>query len=355
MSKSDLKQWEHLTSGPWFSYFFQDGIDKDDYILLIPDGIDKDNFIVLAIDIYTYKVDYIYKYNINTNKWETSIKMDKHNIEPYYVSYPVLHKNNIYFTDGECLSILNVTTKTITKHPCNRKFIDWSSKLAILNDELFVIGGNIRDSISKWNAKTKQLAVISKMYTANLWKSASISDKKRNCITLFGGGIYGKPGYVDYILQFDAATNQFSKLPLRLPKGIADICTVTTNDNQCVLMFGGFYITNEYVVESDDIYIYSIKTQKVWQSSMKCPVKGQFSGSTCIGNNEKNEKDMLSVHGFMRESWTIMNVCFPINLLKIMDKYYMTEWVYLIEHRTGDEKNLYKITTLDIFNGTSFD
>eukprot|EP01084_Bolivina_argentea_P152800 266459_1 len=184
MSKSDLKQWEHLTLGPWLSDFWADAYN---YRLLIPDGIDKDNFIVLGIDRDTHKLFYIYKYNINTNKWETSIKMDKHNIEPYYVSYPVLHKNNIYFTDGECLSILNVTTKTITKHPCNRKFIDWSSKLAILNDELFVIGGNIRDSISKWNAKTKQLTEISKMYTKKTWRFASISDKKRNCITLFGG------------------------------------------------------------------------------------------------------------------------------------------------------------------------
>ncbi len=60
-------------------------------------------------------------------------------------------------------------------------------------------------------------------------------------------------------------------------------------------------------------------------------------------------KDEKTAFGFVRNTWKICDIydhCFPpFYLFKIMHSYYLNEWVYSLNERSGQH---YKMSALDI-------
>eukprot|EP01084_Bolivina_argentea_P077090 139775_1 len=180
--------------------------------------------------------------------------------------------------------------------------LESSSQSIIINDSLFIIGGSGNNSIWKWHSETKTLAKYSDMYNKTKVSGfGMVHDNKNNYLLLFGGYDWDNSDYVDYILEFNINTKQWSKMPASLPKKTGSIaCTMAIN-NKYVLLFGGEDDNNNYC---DNIFIYSIKNQTIKESKIKCPSKGIFS---CIAVND-NIKDEKITFGYIRKQWEICNI-----------------------------------------------
>eukprot|EP01084_Bolivina_argentea_P074525 135188_1 len=115
MSTNEVStKWSNLLACPITDY------------MIVPTGTDRNNYIVID-DAET--TNCIYKYNINTNKWNKISGLNDSNINNY--------THNTYISGAS-------TTKSI-----------------ILNDSLFIIGGHDNKSIFKWNVENKTLTKFS--------------------------------------------------------------------------------------------------------------------------------------------------------------------------------------------------
>eukprot|EP01084_Bolivina_argentea_P035970 66578_1 len=324
--------------------------------VIFPAGINKDNFI--ALEYYRRdrnrrdrnRIDFIRKYNIETNKW-TTMDISEHTIWNDIIlsdrsCYPVLDTKQsvIYFLNNTYLIQMELNSKKIIKHLLSgeNNHHNSSSQCIFLNNELFVIGGTWSHSISKWNKRTKKLTPVSIIYhKKRLSLFGLICDNRTNSILIFGGwdnisqshwgGVNHKK--VDCILRYDASTNQCNKLPISLPETVTHpFCLKAINDTSVIIF-------------DDDIYIYSIKRQTITKSKIKCPSANRFSGFI-VNDKIKNDKIVL---GFVRNTWNNCKIDDhffpPFYLLKIIHSYYLNEWVFLLDKKT---RKHYKMNTLDI-------
>eukprot|EP01084_Bolivina_argentea_P275357 469580_1 len=149
MATEHLAKWFNLASCPISKIF-----------IIVPSGINKDNFIVIEKDICC-----IHKYNINSNKWTTTDVSET--IGDIICDHAALdtHQNVLYFLSESNLVQMELNTNKITKSLlASQTTHDLTSECIILNNELFLIGGESSYSISKWNAKTKQFTQIGNIY-----------------------------------------------------------------------------------------------------------------------------------------------------------------------------------------------
>eukprot|EP01084_Bolivina_argentea_P275359 469584_1 len=181
---------------------------------IVPTGLNKDNFIVIEADIenaQNQRSCRIHKYNINSNKWVTTLVPTEIIGDAIFCSdFPAFDtkQNTLYFLGEQYLIQMELNNKQITKHLLSSQTNhDKSSQCIILHNELFVIGGESSDSISKWNGKTKQLTQINTIYN-NTILDVFGSAHKTNSVLLFGGYDNMNEKYVDYILEYNASTNK---------------------------------------------------------------------------------------------------------------------------------------------------
>ncbi len=327
---STIESWMDLTACPF-------------HRLTVPNGIDMNNYIAINWG----KINDIYKYNTDTDKWNkidgcnaaldvkkhlwfsAALDVKKHLLylsNKYYVTQIQLNSGNIIFKN---------TNNIETNYPSR------SSKSIILNDSLFIIGGYYNKLILKWNSESETVTKFSDMYNKmRIGIFGLINNHKNNCLLLFGGCNGNNDESVDYILEFNMNTKQWNKLEVTLPQKMSYIsCTMAIN-NKYVLLFGGWDGERCY----DDIYIYSLKHKTIRQSKMKCPSKSVFEAIT-VNNNIKDEK---LTFGYIRKEWKICNInnyFLPYYLLKLIHSYYLNEYVYLLDKRT---KKHCKISTLHI-------
>ena len=101
---------------------------------------------------------------------------------------------------------------------------------------------------------------------------------------------------------------------------------VSVQNQQFVLLIGGYHAL-EF---TNSIWIYSLKAETFKESKIKCP--GDRGGKAFVINYPKN--DELSVFGYIREQWNISGIddCLypPRYLIKIINRYYLNEWIHFI-------------------------
>eukprot|EP01084_Bolivina_argentea_P041826 77211_1 len=206
--------------------------------LIVPTGINKDNFIVLEYDTADLdRINFIYKYNIHTNKWTTTDLTDDAVLDKVLCGSNDLaldaKQNVLYFFYQRNLMQFELNSKKMTKYilpsSCNH---DLSSKCVVSNDELFVISGEQSHSISKWNKETKELISIGSIYNKiPLDLFGLICDNRSNNMLFFGG--YDNINFmsVDHILQYNTSTNQCNKLAVSLPERMSHICALKVINN----------------------------------------------------------------------------------------------------------------------------
>eukprot|EP01084_Bolivina_argentea_P278132 475028_1 len=265
---------------------FDTSIDNE---LVVPTGMNKDNFIALQIDENAERITSVHKYNIDTNKWKTIDVSDSLISCTSYTAAVVSDQNLLYFLYENYLIQMELNSKTVTQYLLSSEnYHNYNSQCVILNNELFVIGGDKCHSISKWNAETKQLTPINNIYNkTKLDVFGWTYDNNTNCVLIFGGydnNTNNNNNYVDYILQYDVTKNESNKLPISLPIAMCNVCCLNAINNNYVLIFGGYN-----GVSQNDIYIYSIKTQTITKSKIKCPTKNKFGG-IIVNDKMKDEK-----------------------------------------------------------------
>eukprot|EP01084_Bolivina_argentea_P284098 486769_1 len=158
----------------------------------IPTGIDRNNYIVINHDFRLNKINCIFKYNIDNDKW---IKMDSfnnvENISPFSAALDT--KREILFL-SHTDSMTQIPLKTnnpITNHTHDKLVADedniHDSTTIIVNNSLFVVGGNYNNSILKWDLENKTLTKFSDMYNKRTGDVLGIiNSNKHNCVLIFG-------------------------------------------------------------------------------------------------------------------------------------------------------------------------
>eukprot|EP01084_Bolivina_argentea_P059025 107739_1 len=145
------KKWIHLTSYPGTNH------------LTVPSKVDANNYIVID---HTYnEIKYIYQYDIDTNKWN---KLDGiknvSNMSAFSATLDVKKQILFTFTRNHVTQI-HLHNTHISTDTDNFVIDDpHGSKSIIVNNSLFLIGGDTNDSILKWNLGSKTMAKFSPMY-----------------------------------------------------------------------------------------------------------------------------------------------------------------------------------------------
>eukprot|EP01084_Bolivina_argentea_P009148 17106_1 len=122
--------------------------------ITIPTGADRNNYIVIH---HGLNFIHIYKYNIETDKW---IKMDFNNTGNIKTFTSALHvkKDILYLLHRNSVTQIQLNNNHINNDNHNEEihFVS-SSKSIIINDSLFIIGGQLNNSILKWNLENQTL------------------------------------------------------------------------------------------------------------------------------------------------------------------------------------------------------
>ena len=164
----------------------------------------------------------------------------------------------------------------------------------------------------------------------------------------FGGNDIKGRGRNDIYFLNDKG-KQWTKLSdVKLPAKLRNLGITVVVKGKCILLFGGEQDTEKGDhhpwVDSNEIYIFDIKLSKLRKSKMNCPLKGRPKAMTFCKENE------LAVSGYLREQWKnnkLDSYKFPPQyLVKIMEHYYVTEWIHLIYNNF--EMKHFKIRVVDI-------
>ena len=156
------------------------------------------------------------------------------------------------------------------------------------------------------------------------------------------GGYSGDKGYLNKIYEYDIKSNKWERSMQNMPEASIVDGVASVLNEQLILLFGGY----DGIECVRKIWIYSMKDEVFTQSKVRCP--GRRGGKVLTMNDAI--QDELTVFGYIRSQWSeckIHDHLFPPRyLIKIMSKYYMKQWVYLIEDKGG----LWKIDVFDIIN-----
>eukprot|EP01084_Bolivina_argentea_P307289 531102_1 len=187
-ASQSLTSWVQLTSCP------TNTID-------IPIGIDRNNYIVIDRNVESNKINCIYKYNIENDKW---IKMDSFSSEnvSHFSTATLDAKKQILFLVGHnTMTQMRFNTNQISNDNHNAEITHhYNLNSIMVNDSLFVFCGGNGNSILKWNSENKTLTTFTDMYNKMEFGAfALIYNHKNNCLLFFGGIDFRTFKSVDYI------------------------------------------------------------------------------------------------------------------------------------------------------------
>eukprot|EP01084_Bolivina_argentea_P218971 371474_1 len=196
------EKWIHLTAPPCLNF------------AILPTGVDKNNYIIIDWNWRSKKINCIYKYNTNTDKWgEISGCNNIKNIS-YFSAALNVKKQMLFLVQEDQITQIQLNSGNVNNNTFNveTNYPLSSCKSIIVNNSLFSLGGLYNNSILKWNSDNKTFTQFGVMYNKKTLESfAMIYNDKNNCL-LFGGYDYDKREYVDYILEFNMNTKQWNKL-----------------------------------------------------------------------------------------------------------------------------------------------
>eukprot|EP01084_Bolivina_argentea_P295207 508174_1 len=183
--------------------------------MTIATGTNKNNYIIIGRKFFSSSIHCIYKYNINTNKWSKICGLNNCNtqkfnaaVDPKKQTLYLFHKDSLTqiqtnLTYNNIVDNKVTYNNTITLKPLYSKSI-------VINSSIFIFSLNNR-AILEWNSSDNKLTKMSDMYNKiQLDDFGIIYDNKNKCL-LFGGYDYENDIYVDYILEFNMQTKQWTK------------------------------------------------------------------------------------------------------------------------------------------------
>eukprot|EP01084_Bolivina_argentea_P300255 517687_1 len=155
----------------------------------IPTGMNRDNYIVIDRIFASTRINCIYKYDINTNKWNKISGLNNmQNISPCSATLDV-KKQIVYLFHKHSVREIQLNNSNINNYTHNTAI--HATKAIVLNDSLFIVGGYGNDSILKWNPQSKTFAKFSDMYNKmRIDDFTMIYNHKNNNLLLFGGYDY---------------------------------------------------------------------------------------------------------------------------------------------------------------------
>ena len=252
-------------------------------------------------------------------------------------------QQNMYVWNGTDLIILQLKDKTYDKFSWVSIFNEGGLQGIILGDEFHVIGGNNDMHLKhrKWNGNFQ---LFDKLHDLKFAYPQIV--KLKDKLISFGGFAAGD--FLDEINEYDIINDKWSKFEITLPRAMMIDGAALVLKQQFIILFGGVISSGvDDANHIDNIWIYSVRDKKFTESKMKCPWK--MGGKVLAMNNPKD--DEFTVFGYIRSQWRecrIHDQLFPPRyLIKIMNKYYLNEWIHLIDKISSKH---WKINVSDIIN-----
>eukprot|EP01084_Bolivina_argentea_P086280 155947_1 len=149
MSTSEVStKWINLLACPITDY------------MISPTGTSRSNYIIIDRK-YAARINCIYKYNIDTNKWNKISGLNNIQSIAQFSALATLDVNKqiLYLIDSDSVSEIQLNDGNINNYTHNTTINVASTSITgiILNDSLFIIGGRHNKSIFKWDLENKTL------------------------------------------------------------------------------------------------------------------------------------------------------------------------------------------------------
>ena len=332
---ASIPKWQSLTAVPI----------KTDDINYFPIIIDHYNKQLYAID----KENGILKYSFDANRWNCYKIVNLAALPSTFfydasISTAIDSQQRMYLctSDGHLATLQIDSPSPLKLHIVDTGRDLLGTRAIMIKNELHIIGGDCdhgRDyKHLKLNTRTG-IASFDAVCDQDLGWPQLIKIKDK----LFSfGGHRGSEGYLDEIHEYDIQSKKWMKTMYIMPREmIVDGISCVLNQ-QFILLFGGY----DGITNIRKIWLYSMKHKVFKESKVECP--GNRGGQVFTINDPK--QDELAVFGYIRSQWSKCQIyahLFPPRyLIKIMSKYYMNEWIYLIE----DKGQYWKIDVFDIIN-----
>eukprot|EP01084_Bolivina_argentea_P203520 347591_1 len=273
------------------------------------------------------------------------------NFEPSYHSISHDNINNkLYVLDsGPKMAIIDVNTKDFEIIP--NAFIErnYSPSLINVENNIHLIGGANNNAHFIWNHKNKLFDQIHEFEQySNITNSSVLYVSSRNILVLIGGS----SGHGADIWIFHLKQEKWKRIKEKC--AWKKTRAILTNDDKYIIIAG-----SEDDNDGDDIYVLNIDNIDnviLKKSEVKCPMGGYHHLLKSIVHSVNDE---LLVIGFIKWLWnskefkTVELLLPPLEIMKLIAKWYAVEMVHWIEWNVGNSENQhYQIPVSCILSST---
>eukprot|EP01084_Bolivina_argentea_P288615 495393_1 len=287
---------------------------------------------VLAPSYYMRSIDGIYTFNTNTNEWIKLLDYPDHdNFRSDSHSTSFDKKNQIiYLCNRSQLLRFNLKTKSVEIVSTNINFGSYPG-LVYVNDHIHIIGGENTDQHLIFDEKKNNFNEIYSFNTVTnlLFGHSILYMKSRNSILLFGSK---SQLTAPAISEFSMVNKKWNEWKMEIPDSVYYSATVSTKDEQYIFILGGYLSGGGW---SNDIFVFDVKRDAFFKSSIKCPLRTQYRG--VIMKNDY--KDELLTFGFIHKLFidgTMNDVQeLPCYIIKLISEWVSNDYIHLIEFNSG--------------------
>eukprot|EP01084_Bolivina_argentea_P091298 164371_1 len=129
--------------------------------LVIPTGIDINNYFIIAYNASIQNINYIYKYNTDTDKWNridgcNNIQLQNMSEFKWFSAALDVKKHLLFLSERDYVVQIQLNNGNMNDYTTNidTNYPSTNSTSIILNDSLFIIGGSENNSILKWDSES---------------------------------------------------------------------------------------------------------------------------------------------------------------------------------------------------------
>ena len=223
----------------------------------------------------------------------------------------------------------------------------------VINDKLNVIGGYWNDKHLVFDRDNERFEIAHDLQQQTGWRGIgkhTLVQMEDTSLYTFGGDNLKARGHND-IYYLNKEATEWALSEVKLPAKLRNLACTSVVKERFILLFAGEQDPEkgDYWPWEDnyEIYIFDIKQNELRKSRIRCPIKGRAKAMTFIEGNEK------TVHGWLRETWKLFNIDDrqypPHYLVKIMERYYVTEWIHLLYNKYNTMRH-FKVRVKDILH-----
>eukprot|EP01083_Nonionella_stella_P113961 336453_1 len=335
-SKENTKQWTKLKP---FNITLPVGC---------PISISKNEFVVAPEKLHS-NIYGLYKYKSNEDpkqgKWE----------KEGFIEYPLdvtkdhtlaLDKeNNVLYIQNRANYVMqfDLNTRTATAVKANKKYNVLNTYVfasaVFINGAFNVIGGSRSNFHMVWNNEIETFSSMGcnryrfKEFETGFYGHTVVyigkARQNKNILLLFGGVDAINGERLDTIFRFDGNDKKWNRLELTLPKKLAFIASVVTQNERYVILCGGEIGAETH---TDAIYVYDIDKNELLQSRIKCPNARSKYGAAILSDYTPIEAQTL-VSGYLRQCLKIKD--FPLDIVWVIKLLINREYLHLLQSDRG--------------------